>query len=42
MTFLWFIFWLLSGTPQLHQWNAWLIALIVCIVLDVTGGGSQV
>lgn len=37
MTFWWFIAWLLSSTPALHQWNAWLVALIVCAVIDVLG-----
>ncbi len=40
MTILWLIFWLLSNTPPVHQWNAWLIGLIVCVVIDLTGSKS--
>jgi hypothetical protein len=39
MTFLWFITWLFSGTPSfdftLTDPSAWLIALVVCVVIDV-------
>lgn len=41
MTFLWLIVWLIQDTPALHQWNNWLIALIVCVVIDLVGGGSR-
>lgn len=37
MTFLWLIFWLIEGTPALHPWNAWLVGLVVCVVIDVLG-----
>lgn len=40
MLFLWFIAWLLSGTPALHtspSWNAWMIALVVSAALTVVG-----
>jgi hypothetical protein len=37
MTFLWLIIWLLSNTPQLHQWNKWLIGLLVCLAIDALG-----
>lgn len=29
----WLIVWLISGTPALHEWNGWLVSLIVCAVL---------
>lgn len=46
MTFLYFIAWLLSGTPHLDYtgagaWNTWSIALAVCIAIDVLGSGSK-
>jgi hypothetical protein len=41
MTIIWLIVWLVSGTPPLHQWNAWLVSLIVVLVLDLTGGSSR-
>lgn len=34
-TIIWLIVWLIYETPQLEQWNNWLIALIVCVVIDV-------
>lgn len=42
MTVIWLIVWLLYNTPALHQWNNWLIALIVCVAIDILGGGSRV
>lgn len=36
MTILWLIVWLVKDTPSLHQWNNWLIALIICAVLDLS------
>lgn len=42
MTLLWLGVWLLQGTPQLHQWNNWLVSLIIVLVVDaVEGGGSR-
>jgi len=37
VTFFWLLVWLFSGAPALHQWNAWLVALIVCAIIDVIG-----
>lgn len=37
MTVFWLIAWLLSSTPELHQWNNWAIALVVCLILDFFG-----
>lgn len=37
MTVLWFIYWLIQGTPKVHRWNDWLVALAVCCVIDVLG-----
>lgn len=42
MTLLWLLVWLCYNTPALHQWNNWLIALIVCVICDLTAGGSRV
>lgn len=36
MTFWWLVVWLCSGAPGLHQWNAWLIALIVVLLIDAS------
>ena len=44
MTVLWLIFWLLDGTPDVvfsGQWNNWAIALVICLALDIFGGGSR-
>lgn len=38
MTFIWLIVWLVSDTPELHSWNNWAIALIVCLAIDLLGG----
>jgi hypothetical protein len=38
---LWLIVWLVSGTPPLHEWNGWLISLIVCAVFDLGGSGRK-
>jgi hypothetical protein len=35
MTILWLILWLVQGTPHVEPWNAWLIALCVCIAFDL-------
>lgn len=37
MTIIWLIVWLIQGAPQVAQWNTWMVALMVCIVLDVLG-----
>jgi hypothetical protein len=29
----WFIVWWIAGFPALHEWNAWLVSLIICAVL---------
>lgn len=34
MIFIWLIVWLISGTPPLHHWNAWVISLIVCAIIS--------
>lgn len=39
---IWLIVWLLNGTPELYQWNNWAVALTICLVLEVFGGGSKV
>ena len=41
MTVFWLIVWAIDGAPALHQWNAWLIALLVCIVADALGSRSK-
>lgn len=38
MTLIWLLVWLIEGTPYLHEWNAWLVSLIVCLLIDLTGG----
>lgn len=38
MTVIWLIVWLCYGTPGLHTWNNWLIALLVCAGIDLFGG----
>ena len=37
MTVLWLIVWLLKDTPEVYAWNSWLVALVVCVVVDVLG-----
>lgn len=37
MTFVWLFIWMINGFPQVFMWNSWLIALIVCIVIDIIG-----
>lgn len=37
MTVIWLLVWLVHHTPQLHKWNNWAIALIICAAIDVTG-----
>lgn len=43
MTVIWLIVWLCSGTPALHAWNSWLVALLVCAGIDLIDlfGGSR-
>lgn len=41
MVFWWFIVWFIAGTPPLHQWNAWLVSLIVCILCAGFGAASR-
>lgn len=41
MTFIWLIVWLIQGTPALHQWNAWLVSLLICLALDIFGGSNR-
>ena len=40
MSVIWLIVWLLHGTPRLYEWNNWLVALIVCLAIDVLSGGG--
>jgi hypothetical protein len=35
MTFIWLIAWLIFAAPPVHMWNAWAVALIVCVVIDL-------
>ena len=35
MTFFWLIAWLVMGLPALHRWNAPLVSLCICVVIDV-------
>lgn len=35
MTFLWFVIWLIDGTPAVATWNSWAVALAVCVFLDL-------
>ncbi|PWV84316.1 hypothetical protein SAMN05421630_1011004 [Prauserella marina] len=40
MTVIWLIVWLINGTPEVASWgpwNAWGIALFVCLAVDVIG-----
>lgn len=42
MLLIWLIVWLLAGTPALHEWNAWLVTLIICGVMVTFGrNGSK-
>ena len=34
---IWLIVWLLSDTPPLEPWNAWLVSCIICTVLSLGG-----
>lgn len=36
MTLLWLIAWLVMGLPPVHRWNAALVSLVVCVVIDLT------
>jgi hypothetical protein len=42
MTIIWLLVWLIKDTPELHQWNAWLVALIICLIGDLMGTRSAV
>lgn len=33
MILIWLIVWTLAGLPALHEWNFWLVSLIVSAVL---------
>lgn len=40
-TLIWFIVWLVQGTPNLQwfgSWNDWAVALLGCIIFDVFSG----
>lgn len=40
-TLIWFVVWLVKGTPNLEwfgSWNDWAVALLGCIVFDVFSG----
>ena len=37
MLILWLIVWLICGAPAVEAWNAWLVALVVCGVVDLFG-----
>lgn len=39
MTLFWLIIWLCYSAPTVAPWNSWLVALIVCVVIDL--GGSR-
>lgn len=41
MTVIWLIVWLCSSTPSVHAWNAWLISLLICAFLDLTGARAR-
>jgi hypothetical protein len=36
---LWMLCYLIGGTPALHEWNVWLVTLIVAAVLTIYGFG---
>ena len=35
ITLIWLIVWLVQGTPTVEPWNAWLVSLLVCIIIDL-------
>lgn len=35
MTFFWLVAWLIMGLPPLERWNAALVSLCVCVVIDL-------
>lgn len=40
-TLVWFLAWLVAGTPGLEwigSWNDWSVALLCCLVFDAFGG----
>jgi hypothetical protein len=42
VTFFWLLFWVCSGAPDLHQWNGWAVALVVCALVDIFSGTETV
>lgn len=40
MTVGWLVVWLASDTPDVEQWNAWLVSLGVCAFIDWIGLGT--
>lgn len=41
MTIIWLIVWLIHDTPAVHDWNGWMVALVVCIIIDVLSVGEH-
>jgi uncharacterized membrane protein YqjE len=41
MSLVWLVVWFIEGQPRLTAWNGWLIALVVCIVLDACSRGRR-
>jgi hypothetical protein len=47
MTFIWLVIWLVASTPDVASWgpwNAWGIALFVCLAIDLLaalGGNAR-
>ena len=41
MSIVWLVVWFIEGQPRLAAWNGWLIALVVCIVLDACSRGPR-
>jgi hypothetical protein len=39
MTVLWLLVWLVKDTPPVADWNNWMVALVVCLAIDLLGGG---
>jgi hypothetical protein len=37
MTMVWLVVWLINHTHPLHRWNGWLVALLVCLAIDLLG-----
>ena len=38
MTDIWLILWIVSGTPDVHEWNGWAVWLAISVVADFLGG----